>query len=303
MKQSSNPLPTRSHGRTSRLVLGVLLTVSTAAWSGPPQPAQLGSPVRLAQAGNGNLVVTDYEAKAVVTINPGKLNIVKRFSVAGRPLGIAWSRGRIYVGNETTGTVEVYNPAGKWLYDLGGGKGTVKQPRDIAVERAHGRVFVIDGEENSVKVFDARGPLLDVIGKGQLINPTGIALDVAQRQVLVSDYGDPAAGRARIAIFDYAGNPAGEISGADRRAGFSRPQGLAVAGSGHVFVVDGVLGEVLVFDRISGERVKTLGGFGNEPGQLRLPLDIVIHPVSNDVFVTNNRLRRVEVFTRGGLLP
>lgn len=303
MKQSSGPLQMRSHSVALRLLLCLLLTVSTAAWSGPPQPAQLISPVRLTQVGNGNLLVTDYDAKAVVTINPGGLKIINSFPIDGRPLGIAWSRGRIYVGNETTGTVEVYNPAGKWLYDLGGSKGTVKQPRDIAVDPARGRVFVVDGEEHSVKVFDTRGPLLDVIGTGQLINPTGIALDVAQRQVLVSDYGDPAAGRARIAIFDYAGNPAGEISGADRREGFSRPQGLAITDSGHVFVVDGVLGEVLVFDRVSGERVKTLGGFGNEPGQLQLPLDVVIHPGSKDVFVTNNRARRVEVFTRGGLLP
>ena len=91
MKRSSSPLHLRSRGLGPRLILGMLLTLSTVAWSGPPQPKQLGSPVRLTQAGNGNLLVTDYDAKAVVTVNPGKLNIVKRFSIAGRPLGIAWS--------------------------------------------------------------------------------------------------------------------------------------------------------------------------------------------------------------------
>ncbi len=119
----------------------------------------------------------------------------------------------------------------------------------------------------------------------------------------MSDYGDPSGSfgvniPARVQIFDYDARDLGGISGT-----FSRPQGLAVDGSGHIFLADAFRGVVLVFDRATGSELKILGGFGSGPGQLFLPWDVVIDGTSKDVFVTSNRPGRVEVFRGGGLIP
>lgn len=302
MKRIPIPLPRQAASWALAAILGFLSSLPAAAQVPMAQTVPMQSPVRLACGPKGLLVVTDYNARAVFTVNHADLKTVDAFAVPGRPTGIAWASGKIFVGNETTGTVEVYNPSGQWLYDLGGAKGLVRQPNDIAVDKKSRRVFVVDGRDKVVKVFDMSGPFLFAIGAGHLANPTGIVLDEGREQVLVSDYGDPAATfSARVRIFDYAGNPVFSFGG--RAGGFSRPQGMAVDGEGHLFLADGLLGQILVFDQATGAGLKTLGEFGLGPGQLQLPLDVVLDPESKDLFVTNNRAARIEVFKAGGSIP
>jgi DNA-binding beta-propeller fold protein YncE len=265
------------------------------------------APVRIALTSNRDLLVSDYQQQMILRMDGVNLAIHEAFRAEGRPLAIATdSEGRLYIGNETHQSVEVYDPKGRYLYELGFAQGIVKVPNDMAIDASRGLVFVVDSQEKNVKVFDTQGPFRSTIsGPGpapyQLAHPTGIALDEGRREVLVSDYGDPEGGiPPRIQIYDYSGNYLGTISGEDR---FSRPQGLAVDGSGRIFLVDCLLGQVLAFDRHTGALLKTLGSFGSDPGQLFLPLDLVLDDVSKDVFVTNNRPGRVEVFRGGGRLP
>lgn len=288
--------------------LMMLPAESTAAEHAKQRMDQLLSPARLSVGPSGILLVTDYRAQAVFMVSRTNVaKVIRSFSIDGRPLGIAWARGRIYVGNETTGAVEVYNPAGKLMYTLGGAPGSVKQPSDIAVDASRGLVFVVDGHEKRIRVFGLKGPELTAIsgiGAGSLVNPIGIALDQTREEILVSDYGHPADSSderapSLVHIFDYDGNKIAEISGSRR---FSRPQGLAVE-EGHIYLADGMLGQVLVLDRSSGATVATLGEFGTGPGQLQLPLDVVIDPSSKDVYVTNNRAARIELFEGGGQVP
>lgn len=266
----------------------------------------LGSPVRIAAMDNGPLLVTDYTARSVCMVNRTKLDVLRCFPIEGNPLAVAWVDGRVYVGNETTGAVEVYNPEGEWQFDLGSGKGTIKKPTDMAVDENSRKIFVTDGNEKNIKVFSFNGVWLYTItgtlwGAERLVNPTGIALDAVQGEVFVSDYGDPAQRfPARILVFDLDGNYLRSIPG--RAGGFSRPQGLAVEGD-RLFVADSMLGAILVFDRATGTKVKTLGSFGSGPGQLMLPLDVLALAATGDVFVTNNRNSRVERFAEGGIVP
>ena len=62
-----------------------------------------------------------------------------------------------------------------------------------------------------------------------------------------------------------------------------------------------IQGEVIMLNRSTKENVKTIGTYGKEPGQLRIPLDVVINTKTKDVFVTNNRMSRIELFRQGGL--
>jgi len=275
----------------------------------------LSSPVRLAQTGNGNLLVSDYRGQRIVEMDNRGRTIVRSFSIPGRPLAVAATDSQVYVGNESTHRVEVYDPTGQRLFNLGGLTHAFEQPTDIAIDIQQQLVFVVDGQAKLVKVFDmsagAPGTLLGTIppsgpDPSLLTSPTGIALDTQEQEVLVSDFGasdgttDP-----RVQIFSYAGSHLVSISGQAGMFGrrFSRPQGLAVDGAGHVFLADSWLGAVIVLDRSTGAQLATLGSYGTGPGQLALPLDIVIDQNSQDVLVTNNRPGRIEVFVEGAVLP
>lgn len=274
------------------------------------QPAHR-SPVRIAFDSQRRLVVSDYNQQMILILSPATLATVGGFRVVGRPLGVACWKDRILVGNETRGRVEVCDASGKRLYDLGDAATTISQPTDIAVDTTRSLVFVVDGREKAVKVFSTSGPLVRTIGGpgpvlDPLLAPTGIALDTAHQRVFVSDYGSPAQYiAARVQMYDYSGNHVGAISGKQGMLGerFSRPQGLAVDTAGRLFLVESLYGQILVFDVATGIQLKTIGDFGSNPGQLRLPLDIVMDDATKDLFVTNNRLGRIEVFRGGGLLP
>ena len=266
---------------------------------------QLHSPIRLTMTPEGNLLVSDYQLGMIVTVDHKSLNATRWFPVQGRPLGVAYARGHIYVGNTSKKCVEVYARGGKKLYQL---NGVIKQPTDIAIDEKQGLVFVVDGIEKKVNVFNLKGKFIRSfpgLDPDNLINPTGIAVNPADKEVFVSDYGDSNKYiKPRIQIFDYEGNLLYTIPGKKGMFGmrFSRHQGLAVDESGHVFMVDCYSGEIMVFDRYNGQTLKTMAGYGTDPGQLRLPLDIVINPSSKDIYVANNRSATIEIFVKGGVL-
>ncbi len=287
----------------------------TAKRVGPEPPAlrQLESPVRITSGRHGRVLVSDFLAQTLVEFRLKGTELYRRGELAldGPPLGVAFVTNQIFIGDAATGSVDVYRANGKWLYALGG-PGAFTDPTDIAADAHRDLVFVLDGRGRAIHVFDvkARASLRTISGPGlgeyDLQNPTAIAVDPRRREVLVSDYGEPTVRTAppRIKIFSYDGAPLAAISGKQGMLGqrFSRPQGLAVDGAGHIFMVEAVAGEVQVLDRESGELVTTLGSFGTRPGELWLPLDIVLDENRN-VLVTNNRPGRIEVYAGGGAIP
>jgi DNA-binding beta-propeller fold protein YncE len=277
----------------------------------PVGPGGLRSPVRIALDSRDQLFVSDYAANAVLKLQVSgrAVDLLQFIPIDGRPMGVAWARGKLIVGNSTTHSVDVYRAqSGERLHALGG-RGTVGDPVDIAVAAYLHRVFVLDAHAKNVKVFslETRALLQTISGPGlgpyDLQNPTGLALDESRGQVIVSDYGDPRVSSAppSIKFFSFGGDPVKTISGKRGMLGqrFSRPQGMAIDGSGRLLLVDALAGEVQVLDRETGSLIEMLGTFGQGPGQLWLPLDVVVGR-NEDVFVTNNRLRRVEVFSAGG---
>jgi tripartite motif-containing protein 71 len=266
---------------------------------------QLHSPTRLTMTSEGNLLVSDYQLGMIVSVDHKSLKATRWFTVKGRPLGVAYARGHIYVGNTSKKCVEVYTWGGKKLYQL---TGVIKQPMDIAIDEKQGLAFVVDGTEKKVIVFNLKGKFIcsfPGLDPDNLVNPSGITVEPAAQEVFVSDYGNPTKYiYPRIQIFNYNGNLLDTIPGKKGMFGmrFSRPQGLAVDESGHVFMLDCYSGEIMVFDRYNGNLLKTMAGYGTDPGQLRLPLDIVINPSSKDIYVTNNRSATIEIFEKGGVL-
>ena len=301
-----------SHNRIHRGGLAAGLAGACLLWlvfGAAAQAEGLRSPIRAALLPSGRLLVTDHDLNAVVVWDARRGRMKRLIGIPGRPVGIAFGWNRLFVGNEATGSVEVYNRRGRLLYLLGGEAGLVSRPTDIAVDSEQGLVFVSDVKGRRVSVFDYRGPLLNVIpapGAPPLHQPTGLAVDPARGEVLVSDFGKPGmfAMQAWLRIYDYHGHYRGGISGgAVRGQFFSRPQGLAVDEEGRIYLVDSLRGQVLVFDRDTLQGVAVIGAPGMARGQSLLPLDAVINHRKDFLYVTNNRNRRVEVFAGKGLVP
>jgi DNA-binding beta-propeller fold protein YncE len=295
------------------VLLGLSLTTCSRQKLSDQTPSPDGprflSPVRLALQNDARLVVSDYGTDTVCTVEGATLAPMDCFAVDGKPLGVAWSSNRTFVGNETKHAVEVYDRAGALISTL---PGVFTVPSSLAVDERNGLLFVLDGAAKTIHLLTLGGYPVgtitgDLSGDGQFVHPVAIAVDPLRQEVLVSDYGDVSVSfplyPARIRIYDYAGTFIMVVRGS--AGGFSRPQGIAVAGD-HVFVTDSWLGQVLIFTRQTGtsfDAAGTLGSFGDGPGQLMLPLDTVVDPLSGDVFVTNNRAGRIERFAGGGLVP
>lgn len=269
-------------------------------WSPPPPapdlvvtPGPIKAPMRIAPGSNGVFFVSDYLGKKIVSFNratPDKPETA--MLVNGHPLGIVFTKKFLIVGNDSTGTIDVYHTVSKRKIKSFETEVPI-QASDLAFDENDNALFVADSRNHEVKVFAMMGQLLRTFGlDAPLSDPKGIAIDPVARQVFVSDYGDPRVGiSASINIFDYDGKLLKRFTGA-----FSRPQGIAVAG-GRIYFVDAMLGQVVILDRGTGTRLAALGSFGVAPGSLLLPMDLVRDEATGKLFVTNYRMGRVDVFT------
>ena len=298
-----------------RLKIAVLFLLSFAAL-GPAQAQYFPSPVRIAEMPTGDLVVADSRRQALVIWNPQTATVVGEVEALGRPVSVAYGWGYFFVGNELTQSVDMVEPRkGKLRKILGGKKFHVQRPSDIALDIDNDLVFVTDSATAAVLVFDRRsGDLLRTLpaeGQPPLYRPTGLFVDTTRGEVLVSDFGDRDNPDASINIYDYDGILKASIDGSAGCGSFgcsnpyvfSRPQGLAVNSQGLIYVVDSLLSTVLVFNRETQDGVTTIGIKGKGDDQLWLPLDLVISGAANDLYVTNNRNQRIEIYPGKGLLP
>lgn len=279
---------------------------------GAAQAQTLVSPTRIAQIGSSGVVVADSKLQGLVVIPSDPNKKAAFISVPGRPVSVAFGWGKFFVGNEITQSVDVLNKKGRLRGILGGANFHIARPSDIAIDRGAGLVFVSDPTTAKIWVFSRGGPLLRTLpaaGEQPLYRPTGLALDPATREVFVSDFGDPVDPTATVSIYDYEGLFKASIDGSagcgsfgcSGDFNFSRPQGLAVDSNGLLYIVDSVLGQVLVYDRETLEGIEAIGQIGSGPGQLLLPLDVIVDPSTGDLRVTNNRNHRLEAFDSQGL--
>jgi DNA-binding beta-propeller fold protein YncE len=284
----------------------------------PALAQEVQNPRRIAGSARGDLLVAD-RGGMIVAIDKSSLAPLWSFELPtdGAPFGLATSSRLVYVGNTTTMGVEVYrltrsrrNASLRFQYRLGEqeGEDLIEKPIDIAVDRALGLVFVLDGARKEIKVYDSKGSFLYAFSPmgeaGQLLSPVSLGLDVARRELLVGDYGDPSgsfslADPARILIYNYDGALLFQINGdgsTDATTQFVRLQGIATSADGRIFAADPLRSVILVIERSTGALIGELGTPGVLPGELMLPLDVLLDESTGDLFVSNNRgARRIEV--------
>jgi DNA-binding beta-propeller fold protein YncE len=222
---------------------------------------QLIKPIGLDVDAAGNLYVADIGARAIMVYGPDRRflrrigsgqTFLRLASVTVDPAG-----SRVYAVdlggvNSELHRVRVFDArTGAHLSDIGqrgSGPGQFNLPRDLAIGK-EGRLYVVDGGNFRVVVFDAQGRYLRSFGSvgkqyGQFARPKEVAIDRDGNVYVV----DTAFGNFQIF------NPDGELlmfvgerSERDSPARYMLPSGIAVDEDGRVYMVDQWFRKIEVF--------------------------------------------------------
>jgi len=207
-------------------------------------------PVSVAVSPKGDVYVADRAAQAV-DVYTGQGNYAGRlaspFGNEGwQPLGLGSDRaGNIYVTDVTPGKhrVVVLDPGGTLRLAFGqpgSDDGEFSFPNAIAVDQK-GTMFVSDGNNGRVQMFDAAGTFVGAIehgsGPGELGLPRGLAIDDSDHLLFVVD-----AARRAVQYYDISGSAPRFVNAFGNSpkpsSNLASPSGISVDGKGHVFVVD-----------------------------------------------------------------
>ena len=324
----------------------LLLSAIAALFLSTPQTStaqtlELVGPLRMADSPLG-LVVADYVGGKIVIADPDTLEITDAFPIytdatmleRGKPLSVGWMNGRLYVGEERTGLIQVFrygklkrnifkdesslNRNATWMQESPGlTVAPIPQPSAIVADAARGWLFIASKGDAAVHVIDEAGTTVKTLGAANspapLGKPQAIALDSTGSRVFVSDDGIESCTwmgcslSSAIKIYDYDGFLLGTIDGSSGNAGhkFSRAQGVALDSAGFVYLADSFRNEVLVFEESTPNSFSAfglLGGKGAGTGQLLLPTGILSDTSTSRIMVANTMLGRIEVFVAGDLV-
>ena len=262
--------------------------------------AGLDNPARVAVTGS-EILVADPRADAVV-----------RFDLAGAYLG-TWSEpagpvgvavhpdGRIFVSRRDDAKVGVYDPSFVFQHFLADGVVSFVEPTDLAVDPLSGRLYVVDSGGDAFYGFESDESLALIVGvrgsrTGEFIRPGAIAVDPANNRVLVADQEN-----FRVQVFNTSGlflfkfgYRIKYLAGGLSEGWFPRTVGLAVDGSGRMYVTDALMSTVRIFDTLGAELGKVVD-YGSGPGELRTPGGLAIDGAGR-VLVANSNAGQVEIY-------
>lgn len=267
-------------------------------------------PTRLALGPAGEIYMTDARVGSVyVYDSSGSLSApVAEYKFAIKPLCIAVDMaGFLYVGNSEKASVEKYAPDGSLVSIFG--LNEIRMPNDAVLD-ADGNLYVADSRSNVIWVYRPNGQLLRTIRTGNLEFPSAVDIDY------VDDGNGGTVGELYVAdrehylvkVYDLAGNYLREFGGFPIKSGmlgtswdwegrFVSMADLVIGPGGNLFVLDNYMINIQELDPVSGTFVRSMGEAGTGPGQMKLPIDMLILP-SGEVLVAdagNRRLVLVEV--------
>ncbi|MBN2107384.1 MAG: NHL repeat-containing protein [Deltaproteobacteria bacterium] len=173
------------------------------------------------------------------------------------------------------------------------------QPSDVAVGRDR-QIYVLDGVNNCVKVFDSQGRFLFAFGskgsrQGEFSNPLGIAAD-REGRICVAD-----SQNHRVQIFTPAGEWLRTIDSIAPPGGRpADPTDIAIDESKQqMYVVDNDNHHVLVYSLPSYKQIASWASEGERRDQLQYPFFIAAGADSS-VFVVDVINTRVQVYSPAG---
>jgi sugar lactone lactonase YvrE len=169
-------------------------------------------------------------------------------------------------------------------------------PQDVAVDGS-GNLYISDRDNNCIRMVTKATGFISTIAGGGLTTPYGI--DIAGGYVYVADSGND-----RIRRFPVGGGIWSDI--VPSTSGIDSPQGVAVDGSGRVFIADYSNaciqmwnGTLTVVAGIMDSGGKTGDGGPATSALLNAPCDVAIG-AGGEIFVADTGNSCIRVFTLGG---
>lgn len=264
----------------------------------PPVPLVLQRPSGLIGDEHGRLYVSDTSRQAVFVFDEkaGELQVWERaFGLANfvAPSGLALgANGELLVADAELGFVVRLDAKGEPRGLIG--RGQLQRPTGLARDARSGLLYVADTTAHDVKVFDAAGALVHVIGRrgegdGEFNYPTHLAF--VNGELYVTDTLN-----SRVQVFGADGQVLARKFGARGLylGNLVRPKGVAVDGEGNVYVVESYHDSLLVFSP-RGEFLLPIGGTGTATGRFYLPAGVWVD-ARNRVYVADMFNGRVVLF-------
>ena len=222
---------------------------------------------------NGRLFVQDESRQATQTPLSG--TSVK--SPEGIDVG---ADGSVYIADPDKNAVVVFTPEGRKVREIAFAKPTrVTVVGDrLYVLLSPGTLVVTDLRGNVVNRFGTRG------GAAQnLYGPTGVAVD-AKRNSYITDSENfrLVALSAALKPIWQNGQPGSSDASMSARS-LQLPTGITLGADGNLYVVDGMAGQILVFNRSGNVIAPPLSSNGSADNQLHLPQ--TIYWMKDDLFV------------------
>ncbi|MCY4587285.1 MAG: NHL repeat-containing protein [Bryobacterales bacterium] len=267
---------------------------ASAAIPGRPTDAQLDSPTGAALDGSGNLYIADSNNHRIRMVDAGgMITTVAGTGTDGfsgdsgratsaqlnNPIGVAVdSSGNLYIADTRNDRIRevdadgtITTAAGTWSdgFSGDGGPATDAQldsPIDVAADNGSGNLYIADSNNHRIRMVDAGGMITTAVGTGRR-------------------------------GFNEDGGPATE-------ARLSFPHGVAVDGSGNLYIADTSNNRIRKVD--AGGTITTVAGTGRRgfngdgdpatAAQLNGPYGVVLDG-SGNLYIAdtrNNRIRKVD---------
>lgn len=213
------------------------------------------------------------------------------------PSGIAFSRdeSRLYVACSTTGRVVVLDFGKGEQRNLSFPAGHAPlAPWGLAVD-GDDRLYVSDQKGSVVWVYDRAADFVLQIGKGLLVRPTGLAVDLKERIVYVADGGTFDNPRSVIEAFAFDGRHVRTIGSKGSLPGeLHYPTFLAVDKQGLLYVSDSANSRISIF-RPDGTLHSTFGARGDAFGQFGKPAGLAFDTAGN-LHVADGQVGVMQIF-------
>jgi len=283
---------------------------ATGSTNGTGSGARFDSPFGVAVDGSGNVYVADSYNDVIRKITPDGAvttlaGAVGQYASAdgtgssarfAAPIGIAVDgSGMVYVGDTYNDTIRKITPDGvvTTLAGSAGNAGSVDgtgtaalfhSPAGVAVDGS-GNVYVADANNSTIRKITPFGAVTTFAGSAgntgngdgtgslaRFYTPKAVAVD-GTGNIYVADTGN---NTIRLitptgVVTTFAGSGAfGNFDGASSAAGFTAPTGVAVDGSGNVYVADNGDHSLRKISPVAGGVVTTLAGYVGHPGSSEL---------------------------------
>jgi sugar lactone lactonase YvrE len=220
------------------------------------------------------------------------------------PLGLTSdSKGNFYIADAGVGAIFVYNVEQKRTELIK--NGDVMNMGEIVglAMDDNDQLFVSDAKFKQVSVLAKKNNVwerVDILGKGDLISPAGVAIDRENRLLYVVD-----TQADQVLVYDADSfkllrkiGTTGKKHTLTDAGNFSLPTHAAVDKDGNLYVTDTLNARVEVFDA-DGQFIREFGKPGDGLGQFSKPKGIAID-CDGHVWVADEMLNRVQVLTNEG---